>query len=152
MCVYYKFTPHLHLPGPNYYPPFPLPPGLTPLSCLMMNLFEGHFLYEQRLGCIFLSFFPSVKWVYCPWGKSCSENKSGYDPLCVYYFFIALSWVEFRWACLPFVRQNSGVWQTPPFALLKWNLADYLAFLLISVWAKKQNPNGWTNVLCSVNI
>lgn len=39
------------------------------LSCLMMNLFEGHFLYEQRLGCIFLSSFPSVRRVTLPPGK-----------------------------------------------------------------------------------
>lgn len=25
-----------------------------------------------------------------PQGKSRSENKSGYDPLCVYYFFLSL--------------------------------------------------------------
>lgn len=146
MCIYYKYTIYLHFSGPNSVS-FPLL-FLSPL--LPYDEFVwGHFLHEQRLGCIFLGlilflfFFFLWNGYYYPQGELRSESQSSYDPLRV-VFYITLWWVAFCWARLLSVGLFSGVWWMP-FALLKWNLADYLAFLLISVWAKKQNPNGWTD-------
>ena len=92
--------------------------------CLMMNLFEGHFLHEQRLWCIFLSMWNGVSIV--PWGKLHSANQSSCDPLCL---FKSLSYkLNFAVHVCDLLVLFNEVWLMPSFALLKWNLAYSLVF------------------------
>lgn len=114
------------------FPPFSLPLPLSlllslslslSLSRLMMNLFEGHFLREQRLGCIFqFLFFFLWNGYYYPLRKSCTVRTS---LVMTHYMFIFLHYSLTSWVLLSaFVGLFSGVWWKPFFALLKWNLAD----------------------------
>ena len=85
---------------------------LSPPPCLMTNLFEGHFLHERRLGCIF---HVAVVFSFCemgnmiPRGKPRSEKQSGHDPLHVGFFTLLLH--ELR-LLSTFVVRRIGWWSS----------------------------------------
>lgn len=79
----------------------------------MMNLFEGHFLHEQRLGCIFLF---SVKWVALFPEQSCTLKTS---LVVIHYMFIFVSHCVMSRVLLPMLVTDSldEVWLMPFLAL-----------------------------------
>lgn len=114
----------------------------------MMNLFEGRFLLEQRLWCIFLL---CEMGSIVPWGKLHSENQSSCDPQCVYIFSHSFYKINFAdHVCNLLVCLLKFGWCHP---LPCWCEASPINCLLITVVAmEQQNQNGWTDFLCFVNI
>lgn len=123
-------------------------PNCFILFCLMMNLFEGHFLHEQRLWCIFLSMWNGGSIV--PWGKLHSANQSSCDPLCL---FKSLSYkLNFADHVCDLLVLFNEVWLMPSFALLKWNLAYSLVFADLSMGSVTAKPKWLDKLLVFVNI
>lgn len=79
----------------------------------MMNLFEGHFLHEQRLGCMF---FLSVKWAGLFPEEHCTVKTS---LVVTHYVFIFVSHYDVSRVLLPMfaIGWFNEVWLMPFLAL-----------------------------------
>lgn len=141
MCIYYKYTLYLDFSGPNsdsFLLPLPSPLPYDEFVWRAFSSWAKAWMHIPHCCCFFLS----VKWVIWSPGESRAVRTS----LVMTHSMFASSHYSFMswvcWARLQSVGLFGGVRWMSFFALLRWNLADSLAFLLISVWAKKQNPNG----------